>query len=322
MKGTLLFWILWSSCAGLSVEVSDGQGSEGKVGILVTAHGGGPDWNAAVEAAVAPLREVCPIAVAFGMADPVSLGNGIRRLESAGVRRIAVVRLFVSAESFRHQSEYFLGVRPDPPERFLLHPGHQEGAELRTMKRGSAAAPLLISSREHSMAPVQKAASLILNREGLYDSSVSGQIILERVRGLSANPEEESILILAHGEGDERSNDRWLAKMDHLAGRIRAWGPFATVRVETLREDWKPQRGRAERRIRRFVEERSGRGEKVIVVPFRVFGFGPYKQVLAGLDYVANGRGLLPHPAITEWIRRQAGQCFRRAGWNDPFQPG
>ena len=55
--------------------------------------------------------------------------------------------------------------------------------------------------------------------------------------------------------------------------------------------------------IRRFVSSESEEGRTVIVIPFRLSGFGPYAQVLEGLPYRADGRGLIPHPAITDWIR-------------------
>ena len=37
-----------------------------------------------------------------------------------------------------------------------------------------------------------------------------------------------------------------------------------------------------------------------------VSGFGGYAEVLEGLDYRADGRGLIPHEAVTRWIDRQA----------------
>ena len=39
---------------------------------------------------------------------------------------------------------------------------------------------------------------------------------------------------------------------------------------------------------------------------FRVQGFGPYQKVLADLTYNSNGLGLLPHPAVGDWIKNQA----------------
>ena len=51
-----------------------------------------------------------------------------------------------------------------------------------------------------------------------------------------------------------------------------------------------------------------------------VLGFGPYRAVLEGLDYVADGRGLLPHPAFSRWLSRQAEAIFLRNDWSNPFQ--
>jgi hypothetical protein len=66
--------------------------------------------------------------------------------------------------------------------------------------------------------------------------------------------------------------------------------------VETLREDWPDKRQAAEVRIRGFVERADREGGRAIVIPFRVQGFGPYTEVLNGLDYVSDGRGLVPSP--------------------------
>ncbi len=299
-----------------------GQNPAG-VGILIMAHGGTAEWNRAVEESVAPLRRFCPVEVAFGMADRESLQDGVSRLEESGVHRVAVVRLFVSAESFRQQTEYFLGLRSDPPEYFLVHGqgGHHRMEPPETDTEGRAThfgAPLFVSSRENPIQPISGSSQLILNREGLYDSSEIAAVMVSRVLDLSQDASRESVLVLAHGEGDDDLNSQWLAKLSALATQIKTAAPFRAVRVETLREDWKEKREVAEERIRGFVTERSRDGE-VIVVPFRVFGFGPYRQVLEGLDYVSDGRGILPSPGVTNWIRHQAEDCFRRAGWSSPF---
>ncbi len=293
------------------------------VGILIMAHGGTADWNRAVEESVAPLRRFCPVEVAFGMADRESLQDGVGRLEELGAHRVAVVRLFVSVESFRQQTEYFLGLRKDPPEYFLLHgkEGHHGPAGTQTSGETGGThlgAPVLVSSRENPLQPIAGNSRLILNSEGLYDSPEIAAVMVSRVLDLSREPSRESVLILAHGEGDDDLNSKWLAKLSALSERIEAAAPFRAVRVETLREDWKEKRAAAERRIRDFVTGK-GRDGKVIVVPFRVFGFGPYRQVLEGLDYVSDGRGILPSPRVTDWIRHQAEDCFRRAGWSSPF---
>lgn len=53
-------------------------------------------------------------------------------------------------------------------------------------------------------------------------------------------------------------------------------------------------------------------------MPYRVAGFGPYRDVLAGLPYVADDRGFCPHPAITEWIRSEADRAFAQLEADSP----
>jgi hypothetical protein len=107
------------------------------------------------------------------------------------------------------------------------------------------------------------------------------------------------ILVMAHG-GDE------------------AWNAAVEEAIAPLQKEWPVviAFGMAERESLQRGKQNDGR---VIVVPFRLFGFGEYDKILEGLDYVADRKGLLPHPLITDWIRMQAEECFRRAGWENPF---
>ncbi len=275
------------------------------------AHGGAPDWNAAVEEAVAPLRSFTPTVVAFGMAVPDSLQQAVRELERQGVTRIVGVRLFVSIESFRHRIEYLLGVRPDPPMPRATRALRAGNAPSGDARRSDSLATV--------MSPVETSASIVLNQEGLSQSPAVGDILLERVLAQSESPRTESVLILAHGMADDRTNSRLISDIDRLADRIRTARAFRSVSVHTLREDWTEKRGLSEQRIRDFVEGGNRDGGRVIVVPFRLHGFGPYGKVLAGTEHIADGIGLLPHATITEWIKGQTAEACSRAHWTNPF---
>jgi sirohydrochlorin cobaltochelatase len=87
---------------------------------------------------------------------------------------------------------------------------------------------------------------------------------------------------------------------------------FIRVEAMTLREDWPEKRKAAEQRVRDFVTQGTSEGRRVLVIPFRLFGFGPYEEVLEGLEYSADRSGLLPHANVTRWISRQAEEL--RAG--------
>ena len=89
-------------------------------------------------------------------------------------------------------------------------------------------------------------------------------------------------------------------------GRIAQDLQIRRVQVETLREDWPEKRKVSEARIRAFVEQSAKDGGRVIVIPYRVAGFGPYAKVLEGLEYASDGQGLLPSPQVVGWVRRQA----------------
>ncbi|MCK5488714.1 MAG: hypothetical protein KAI98_01935, partial [Gemmatimonadetes bacterium] len=110
MKHTLIVVtvLVVAGCASASRESVDaGPTSNGDpVGLLVMAHGGSTEWNETVAAVVAPLRDELPTAVAFGMADPRTLEIGLDSLRSTGVTRVAVVRMFISGQSFLEQTVF------------------------------------------------------------------------------------------------------------------------------------------------------------------------------------------------------------------------
>jgi len=98
---------------------------------------------------------------------------------------------------------------------------------------------------------------------------------------------------------------------DARAEAVRKALPFRRVEVMTLREDWPDKRPAAEARVRGFVERAKAEGGAAIVLPFRLQGFGPYKEVLKDLEYTSDGHGLLPHPNVTRWIEGQIGALER-----------
>jgi sirohydrochlorin cobaltochelatase len=269
-----------------------------RFGVLLMAHGGSPEWNAAVLETVKPLQNRYAIEVAFGMADAATLDEGVRKLEARSVQQIGVVRLFVSGESFTRETEQIFGLRPGAPTTHGSGQG-EHGAHAAGGHGGHGGG--------HSMAFYRLAtrASFALSIEGLADASGMGNVLADRASALSKAPSKEDVLILGHGPGDDDENARWIAKIDARAEAVRTRAPFRRVQVETLREDWPDKRVDAEKRIRAFVERAKGEGGRAIVIPFRVQGFGPYAKVLEGLEYSADGTGLIPHEEVTKWIERE-----------------
>lgn len=268
----------------------------GDYGVLVMAHGGGDEWNREVADALQPLAREMPLEIAFGMADANSLQEAVRKLEVRGVERIGVVRLFVSGESWYERTEQILGLKPGAP------PKPTDDAHAGRAEHGAHGMP------EHAMAfwRLDSDARFALSTEGLAEAPEMGEVLAARARRLSADPVREDVLILAHGPGDDAENARWIANIDARADAVRAALPFRRVQVATLREDWPDKRAEAEARIRAFVEAAKRDGGRAIVIPFRVQGFGPYAEVLQGLDYASDGQGLVPDTQVARWIKRQA----------------
>jgi hypothetical protein len=269
-------------------------------GIVVMAHGGNAAWNGRIEEAVASVDAGVPVRIAFGMADRASLEAAVGELETEGVRRIAVVRLFVSGESFLQQTEYLLGLDPEIPP--FLFDSAAGGGHHHPVPDPAAAAPI-----EHRSA-------IALSAAGLVDDPFSGRILAERALALSERPGDETVLVIAHGMGDEESNERLLQALQARADTVRNTAPFRAVEVVALREDWEEARAPAEARIRDIVERGAADG-RVIVLPFRVAGFGPYAEVLEGYEYAADGLGLLPHDGMAEWIVATAERMACVEGW-------
>lgn len=321
------------------------------VGVLVTAHGGDDAWNASVASALEPLRSEIPLALAFGMADRATLAAGLDSLRTKGADRVAVVRMFLSGDSFRDQTDYLLGLSDAPPYMYMHHgadghvmvPSHtlrrathedwvqfeagaaQGGGDHGSGDLGPAAGAgdgAGAGAEHHPQGtltmlppPIELyGVQVATHDEGVKDWSGLGPILAERASAQSLDASRERVLVLAHGMGDETENQAVLDDLAEAARELSAMG-FATVRAETLREDWPEARALAEARIHTFMRDAEAAGESVIVVPFRLSGFGPYAKVLEGFDYRA-ADGLLPHPSLTDWVMERATAIARAQRWD------
>ncbi len=286
-------------------------------GVLIMAHGGDEAWNQAVEQAIAPLQDDYPIEIAYGMAKASTMHAAVERLEDQGVNTIAVVRMFISGSSFLDKTEYILGLRHalEGDMHSKAMKGHESPMSMPPMERkmDSKMDDKMNDQPQgmggHSMeapTPIDSDSTFILSTDGVSASTLIDDILVDRVRALSVDPSAESILILAHGPGDDQENKQWLIDMQRRTERLSSLGDFIDIRCETLREDWPGRRAEAEKRIRAFVQSNNDAGNRVIVIPFRVAGFGPYAEVLEGLDYIADRRGFSPHPNMTAWVDQTA----------------
>lgn len=306
------------------------------VGVLVMAHGGDPAWNKVVEEAVQPLRAAYPTALAYGMADAQALQDAVHDLELQGVSRIAVVRLFLSGDSFLERTEKILGVRPGAPvkvpdlavgdmksvtERVRDSHGQHEhhGAmvgypHLAKGVHGGGHA----HHRDPDLMPLWKVvtkSTFTVSRQGLLEAGLGPAIMAKRAKALSKDPKRESVLLVAHGVGDDKADARWRAAMAPAVEAVRAAAPFRSVAGVTLRDDWPEAHAKAVAEIKSFVAKANKDGGDALVVPYRLYGFGPQAGSLEGLDIRSDDKGLLPDPAVGVWLKGEADRLIRDSGW-------
>ena len=280
-----------ASCQSTGVRESGSPAEDFSFGVMIMAHGGSDAWNEHLVEAVEPLSARYPVELALGMADAGSMEAAVRRLESRGVQHVGVVRVFVSGESWYDRTLQILGLEGGAPSRAEGEHAHAGSGRMRM--------PMGFWRVDTEMA-------FHVSVEGLADAVEMDEVIAARIRGLSSEPENEVVAVIAHGPGDDAENERWIEKITQRTRSARERLGVREVRVFTLREDWPERRSVAEQEIRSYIAQANARGLTPIVVPFRVQGFGPYGRVLGELDYRSDGLGLLPHPNVGLWIGRQA----------------
>lgn len=262
-----------------------------KFGVLVMAHGGTDDWNRGVEESLKNVQSEYPLEIAFGMADAGSIEIGVRNLEAQGVEHVGVVRLFISGESWLQRTAQILGVEEGAPSKPAMSANHSAMGHT-TMAMG--------------FWKIDTDLRFHLSQEGLSEAEEMDEVLLSRVRKLSSKPDSEVVVIIAHGPDDDEENARWVSEIGERTKLVKQELNVQDIRVFTLREDWEEKREGAEEQIRGYLKAASANSLTPIVVPYRVHGFGPYANVLAGLDYNADKKGLIPHPNVAVWVHNQA----------------
>jgi hypothetical protein len=143
--------------------------------------------------------------------------------------------------------------------------------------------------------------------EALNRHALVGDILVDRANAVSVSPEQEAVIVVAHGPVPDADNQRWLADMKALAAQMDAATAFATIRYLTVRDDApKPVRDAATAELRHLVEEEATRGRRVLIVPLLLSYGGIEKgirQRLEGLDYVMADRALMPDDRLHQWVR-------------------
>ena len=281
------------------------------LGVVFLAHGSDFHWNETMRQAVDSLAKRYKIEFAFCMADPPLVERAVRKLEQRGARAIVIVRVFGLAASFERDVERMIGL---DVEKALLaaadagggsnageHAHHQhdavQGGHAGHAHHGHVAGP---------PGPRIRSSALFSTAGGLEDHPFFAEALLDRAKALSNSPERETVILVAHGAGDDPTNDHWRQILQSLAARMRTNGgaAFRDIRVGTWREDWPEQRAPEVTAIRRMVEQASRDGGRAIVIPARTAAQGDEREFLKGLDFEL-GRGFAPHPLFARWVEEK-----------------
>jgi hypothetical protein len=224
------------------------------------------------------------------MADPVVIERAVRRLEARGARFIVILRVFGLASSFQPVVERLIGLdveRGDAPDP---HAGHRMSHE-----HGGARPPARIRS-----------PAVMVTIGGVEDDPLFAEALLARAQSLARDPSRETVVLVAHGAGDDAEDAHWRDVLASLATRMQQQGGqrFRAIRTGTWREDWPDKRPAAVEQVRSFVREAVSDGGRALVIPARVLGQGPERSLLEGLSFEL-GEGFAPLPAFARWANKE-----------------
>lgn len=282
----------------VATAIARGEGGPpqgGKPGLLVIAHGSpAKAWNQPVLVQENKVRELLgqgnPFAkvkvVFMEFAEP-NVADGLAELQNAGCSRIVAVPLLIAPSSHSHWDiPALLGLYSDPRIEKTLR---EEGARLVRCN-----VPVTLTTT-------------------LSDSDVIERVLLKRVRALSADPNREALILLAHGS--EEVPGAWEEFMKRTATYICgktgiSYADWACVGV-----------GQEYSRAAAAIQSAAERRDRVIVVGAYLSGGvqrmhkrwmdrfeGQHAEMpgmanpLKGLNLTLAEQGLLPDEAVTQWV--------------------
>lgn len=278
-----------------------GAGVAEAQGILLLAHGGRDEWNREVRALAERVEPQQPVEIAFGMANKRAIQDAVDRLADRGVSGIVAVPLFVSSHSsVLRATEYLLGIRDDAPPQMELFArmSARRDAERSRGDPGFDWTTPIDTTVPISVTPALDAHVLV------------AEILVSRAMDVSRTPEEEVVVLVAHGPASEEDNALWLDNMRMLADRMRGQTRFSRIEQLTVRDDAPDAvQAQATAELRTVVEDAVRDGKSVLIVPL-LLSYGGIevgiRERLEGLPYRMPPQALLPDPRLSQWVLLQA----------------
>ncbi len=253
-----------------------GQHLKGDVGVLILAHGYGETGDKIFKESIDRVADTYPAAIGFGMSMMGSshIQSSVDDLVKAGATTIVFVPVVRSEfNSTLRQWDYILGKR-------------DEASYL--------AVPRVVTEAEIKRSPPS------------VDHYLISEILLDHAKEISADPENEVVVIVGHGPEDPEENIQELALLDKHADYILQQGHFNDVDVINLQDDaLKAIRAANVSKLRAIIQDASDQGRTVLIVGFLQATKGIQDKIqtdLEGLDYVFNAKGMSEHANYALWI--------------------
>ena len=234
------------------------------------------------------------------MANKRTIEDAVARLAEREVTEIVAVPLFVSSHSsVMRATEYLLGHRDDAPP------------ELEAFARMAARMSAAGSSEEPGgdwTTPIETTTPISL-ATALDDHALVAEMLLSRASEISERPDEEVVVVVAHGPGSDEDNYLWLENMGALVERMRPQTQFSRIEYLTVRDDASEEvRDQATTELRAVVEGGVQEAKSVLIVPL-LLSYGGIevgiRERLEGLEYRMAHQALLPDERLSEWVLMQ-----------------
>ncbi len=303
---TLLCLVFLLATVSLAQHSQGSQGVPGRTsekGVLLLAHGGNPNWNEEVNKVARELRKTWPTEVAFGMASKRAIQTAVDSLTASGVKEVIAVPLFISSHSSVITStEFLLGLREEAPSALAIFAKMDHGGHGAADTHASHTAP---DPSFDPMTPVISKAPIKM-LSALNAHPIVADILLSRAEEISKRPNNEVVILVAHGPVSEETNRLWLNDMKDLADAMGGKSGFRRIEYLTVRDDApEPIRSQATAELRAVVTKAANEKSTVLIVPLLLSYGGIEKGIqkrLEGLEYTMSGQALLPDERILKWI--------------------
>ncbi|WP_232697559.1 sirohydrochlorin chelatase [Brevibacillus daliensis] len=238
-----------------------------ETGVMIIGHGSSnAAWVELVDQAVTNLECSVPFTTCFlEMVEGRLIADGIRELEEQGVQKIVAIPLFVAAGS-THIDEiaYMLGASEHKLDEKWKRLSHEA---------------------KIAFCPPMEDHPLIID------------ILEERIKELSVDPEKEVLLVIGHGADEGDNYQKWEELLSSVTNKLNQRFGFVHAGYGTLHPN----------NLRERALSASKQGTTIVIPLFLSEGYFTNKVIpakLEGLDYVYSGKTYLPHPYVSRWLQQ------------------